>query len=268
MVLSHALLITTGSWRIGFQGELGIPETAKRAMQAELETERVTKVFGTQYALNGVDLRLEQGDCLVLIGPNGAGKTTLLRCLAGLSRPSAGRVLFRGQELTTSAGELRRHIGFLSHETLLYDDLTPAENLRFYGRMYDVPRLPERVAELLDGLGLAHRRDDPVRTLSRGMRQRLSLARALIHEPSVVLLDEPYTGLDMQAAESLDAVLRDMASSGQTVLLTTHDLPTAARIGSQLAVLVEGCIVYQASEGGRTEGALRDVYRSLIGATR
>lgn len=234
----------------------------------ELQTINLVKAFGRHYALRGVNLRLEQGEGLVIIGPNGAGKTTLLRCLAGLARPSEGKVFLQGQELTTSAGELRRQIGFVSHETLLYDDLTPAENLRFYGRLYDVAELEARLDQLLGNLGLRQRSSDPVRTLSRGMRQRLSLARALLHQPRLVLLDEPYTGLDMQATELLDGVLLEMAARGRTVLLTTHDLPTALRSGSKLAVLVEGRIAYETPQGPLSESELKDIYRDLIGASK
>ncbi len=232
----------------------------------EIQTENLVKAFGRHYALRGVNLGLGQGEGLVMIGPNGAGKTTLLRCLAGLARPSEGKVLLRGQELTGGSGELRRHIGFVSHETLLYDDLTPAENLRFYGRLYDVSHLESRVDQLLGELGLGQRSDDPVRTLSRGMRQRLSLARALLHQPTVLLLDEPYTGLDMQATELLERMLLEMATRGRTVLLTTHDLPTALRCGSRLAVLVEGRIAYETRQGTLSEHELRGIYRDLIGA--
>lgn len=232
----------------------------------ELQTDNLVKAFGRHYALRGVNLRLEPGEGLVVIGPNGAGKTTLVRCLAGLSRPSDGKIFLRGRELTTSAGDLRRHIGFVSHETLLYDDLTPAENLRFYGRLYDVSELEARLDQLLGDLGLRQRSADPVRTLSRGMRQRLSLARALLHQPRLVLLDEPYTGLDMQATELLEGVLLGMAARGRTVLLTTHDLPTALRCGSRLAVLVEGRVAYETPQGTLSEHQLRDIYRDLIGA--
>jgi heme exporter protein A len=237
-------------------------------MPIEIEAENLTKVFGQHRALRGVDLKLHRGELLTIMGPNGAGKTTLLRCLAGLSKPSEGRVLLLGRDLAESPVEARRTIGFVSHETLLYDNLTATENLLFYGRMYDVADLRQRVEETLERLGLARRCEDPVRTLSRGMRQRLAIGRALLHRPSVVLLDEPHTGLDVGAQEMLDQTLEDLSHAGQTVLMTTHNLATAAKAGSRLAILVEGLIVYEATEGPLTQQALAAVYREAVGAPR
>jgi heme exporter protein A len=237
-------------------------------MSIEIEAENLTKVFGQHRALRGVDLKLHRGELLTIIGPNGAGKTTLLRCLAGLSKPSGGRVLLLGRDLAESPEEARRAIGFVSHETLLYGNLTATENLLFYGRMYDVADLRQRVEETLQRLGLAPRCDDPVSTLSRGMRQRLSIGRALLHRPSVVLLDEPHTGLDVAAQEMLDRTLEDLSHAGQTVLMTTHSLATAANAGSRLAILAEGLIVHEATEGPLTQEVLAAVYRDAVGAPR
>jgi heme exporter protein A len=237
-------------------------------MSIVLEAENLTKVFGHHRALRGVDLMLQRGELLTIVGPNGAGKTTLLRCLAGLSKPSGGRVLLLGRDLAEKPVEGRRAIGFVSHETLLYGNLTAAENLLFYGRMYDVVGVRERVEQTLERLGLAHRCGDPVRTLSRGMRQRLAIGRALLHRPSVVLLDEPHTGLDVGAQEMLDQTLKDLSSAGQTVLMTTHDLATAANTASRLAILVDGLIVYEGKEGPLSREALTAAYREAVGARR
>jgi len=237
-------------------------------MSSEIEAQSLTKVFGQHRALRGVDLKLHRGEFLTIVGPNGAGKTTLLRCLAGLSKPSGGRVLLAGRDPAESPVDARRTIGFVSHETLLYDDLTAKENLLFYGRMYDVVDLRQRVEDTLERLGLARRYDDPVRTLSRGMRQRLAIGRALLHRPSVVLLDEPHTGLDLQAQEMFDQTLEDLSRAGQTVLMTTHNLTTAANTGSRLAILAEGLIVYEATEGPITPEALSAVYRDAVGGLR
>jgi heme exporter protein A len=233
-----------------------------------IEAQNLTKVFGHHRALRGVSLTLQRGEFLTIIGPNGAGKTTLLRCLAGLSKPSGGRVLLLGRELTEAPVEARRAIGFVSHETLLYDNLTAMENLLFYGRMYDVTDVRQRVEETLEWLGLAPRSDDPVHTLSRGTRQRLSIGRALLHRPSVVLLDEPHTGLDMQAQEMFDQTLKDLSHAGQTVLMTTHNLATAANVGSRLAILADGLIVHEATEGPLSPEALSAVYRDAVGGRR
>jgi heme exporter protein A len=233
----------------------------------EIETRNLTKDFGQRQALRGVELTLATGEFLTIIGPNGAGKSTLLRCVAGLSKPSNGQVLFRGQPLDASATELRRRIGFVSHETLLYDDLTAIENLRFYGRMYDVEQLDGRIEQLLRGLGLHRRAHDAVRTYSRGMQQRLAIARALLHQPSVILMDEPYTGLDEQATEQLDRMLRTMTSGEKTLIMTTHNLATVLQVGSRLAIMVGGRIAYDAPKRPLSLDALSTLYQEVIGAS-
>jgi heme exporter protein A len=213
------------------------------------------KSFGDHWALRGVDLDVAQGECLALIGPNGAGKTTLLRILATLTRPSAGAVSVDGQDLDAGATEIRRRVGFLSHQPLLYEDLTAQENLRFYGRMYDVREPDERIAALLHQVSLEAHAPDLVRAFSRGMKQRLAIARALLHDPPVLLMDEPYTGLDQRAAETLDSVLHGAGATGgatgRTVVLTTHDLERGLRISQRAALLVDGRIVYETRQGNQ-----------------
>ena len=172
-----------------------------------IEVRGLVKSFGGKVALDGVDLDVAEGEFLTLVGPNGAGKTTLIRVLATLTRPTEGSVRIAGYDLVGQGTEIRRRIGLASHQTLLYDDLSAEENLRFYGRMYEVPDLEERITALLQRVGLEHRRHDLVHTFSRGMQQRLSIARALLHDPAILLLDEPYTGLDQHAAEVLKEVL-------------------------------------------------------------
>jgi heme exporter protein A len=235
-------------------------------MTFEIETRNLTKDFGHRQALRGVDLELPAGQFLTIIGPNGAGKSTLLRCIAGLSKPTRGQVLLGGQPLDANATEVRRRIGLVSHQTLLYDDLTAVENLRFYGRMYDVERLDSRIDELLRRLGLIGRAHDPVRTYSRGMQQRLAIARALMHRPSVLLLDEPYTGLDEQATEQLHGMLRRMESGDQTLIMTTHNLNTVVQVGSRVAILVDGCLAYDAPKRPFSLEGLSALYREVIGA--
>jgi heme exporter protein A len=234
----------------------------------EIETKHLTKVFGQRQALRGVDLKVARGEFLTIVGPNGAGKSTLLRCFAGLSKPSAGQVLLRGHPLDASAAELRRHIGLLSHETFLYDDLTATENLRFYGRMYEVDQLDSRIERLLRDLSLYGRAHDPVRTYSRGMQQRLAIARALLHQPSVILMDEPYTGLDQQATENLGQMLRNIASGEKTLIMTTHHLEPVLQVGSRLAIMMEGRLVYDAPKPELTLNELSRLYREKIGAGR
>jgi heme exporter protein A len=205
----------------------------------------LVKRFGPRFALRGVDLDVGEGECVALVGPNGAGKTTLLRILATLSRPTGGSVHVDGFDLTQEANAFRRRVGFLSHQPLLYDDLTGEENLRFYGRMYKVADLEARVSAMLDQVGLAYNRQDLVRTYSRGMKQRLSIGRALLHDPPVLLLDEPYTGLDRQAAGMLDQVLQEVGLGSRTVLLTTHNVERGLRLTQRVALLVRGQIAFE-----------------------
>jgi len=228
-----------------------------------IQVRALFKSFGDRYALRGVDLEVADGECLALVGPNGAGKTTMLRILATLTQPSAGTIRFDGLDWAEDAIEIRRRVGFLSHLPLLYEDLSCEENLRFYGRMYDVANLEARIGELLDQVGLALYHRERVRTFSRGMKQRLSIARAFLHDPVLLLLDEPYTGLDQQASSMLDAVLQDVGVGTRTVILTTHDLERGLEVSDRAALLVRGEIVYQTGPHGTDKAVFRREYERL-----
>jgi heme exporter protein A len=206
----------------------------------------LTKTFGPRTVLRDVDLALAPESCLALVGPNGAGKTTLLRIVAGLARATTGDVKIRGVSSDPSATETRRQVGFVSHQTLLYENLTAEENLSFYAQLYGLASASRRIDELLENLGLLSRRDEPVGSYSRGMQQRVSLARALLHEPSVLLLDEPFSGLDPQGTSWLQRLIRDSVAAQRAVLLATHRLDLALALGDRLAVLGRGRIVYDA----------------------
>jgi heme exporter protein A len=210
--------------------------------------------------LRGLDLDVSQGECLALVGPNGAGKTTLLRILAALSKPTAGSVHVAGIDLDEGAIPVRRQIGFLSHEPLLYGDLTAEENLLFYGQMYDVADLKERISFMLRQVDLERSRHGLVRTFSRGMKQRLSIARALLHDPPVLLLDEPYTGLDRRSAAMLDRVLQEAGGSSRTVLLTTHNLERGLGSSRRVALLLNGGIAYEMDERNWNLDGFQEVY--------
>jgi heme ABC exporter ATP-binding subunit CcmA len=189
--------------------------------------------------LRGVDLTVQAGQLHVIAGPNGAGKTTLLRILAGLSRPSAGTVQVFGHSLREHPAH-RREMGLLSHQSILYDDLTPLENLTFTARLYGLTD-PEAAARAgLERVGLAHRADDPVRKLSRGMVQRVAIARALLHQPRIMLFDEPFTGLDAPSAARVLEVLRGQLAAGAALLVVTHNLAEVWPIASWVSVLVGG----------------------------
>ncbi|MBP7687942.1 MAG: heme ABC exporter ATP-binding protein CcmA [Thermoflexales bacterium] len=206
----------------------------------------LTKQFGPFRALRGIDLDIKPGEFVTIVGPNGAGKTTLLRILATLSRPTDGHVSIAGHALPKGADAARRQIGLLSHQPLLYGDLTAEENLRFFGRMYDVPNLEARIVEQLDRVDLLDRKADRARTFSRGMQQRLAIARALLHDPSVVLLDEPFTGLDPHASDRLEELLHTLNNGQRSVVMTIHDLERGWAMCNRALVLARGKIVYEA----------------------
>ncbi len=230
-----------------------------------IEVRRLVKSFGHQVALRGVDLAVPEGDFLTLFGPNGAGKTTLIRIVASLTRPTEGTVLLRGQDLGRAAASERRQIGLISHNPLLYGDLTAEENLRFFARLYDLEDRRGRIDQVLEQVGLAARRRDPVRTYSRGMVQRLAIARAILPDPDLVLLDEPYTGLDLQAADMLRSVLEDLVAASRTVVLTTHNLEQGLEMCDRAAILHRGRIAWQGQRAGIDLAAMKAIYR---GATR
>ncbi len=209
-----------------------------------LEITDLGKSFGPRTALSSVNLYVRDGEFVVLAGPNGAGKTTLLRILATLSGLTKGAVRVAGLDPAKAGADVRRQIGYLSHRTLLYDDLTAEQNLRFYARVYGLADAESRIDELLMRVDLTDRRDDLVRTFSRGMQQRLAVARSVLHRPRLLLLDEPYTGLDPVAADALTALLAELAEEGRTLLLTSHDLGNMAVDGRRTVILNRGRIVY------------------------
>ena len=204
---------------------------------------KLTKRFGLKTVLRGLDFQVETGEFVAILGPNGAGKTTFLRILASLARPTLGAVRVAGYLLPQQASAVRRKLGVVSHLPLLYGDLTAEENLRFYARLYNLNAIDRRVAEVLELVGLTARRRDLVRTFSRGMQQRLAIGRAVIHDPEVLLLDEPHTGLDQEAAAMLDATLRQVGARGRTVVMTSHDLARTADLASRFDVLARGRFV-------------------------
>ena len=203
---------------------------------------KLVKRFGLKTILRGVDFEVQPGEFVALLGPNGAGKTTLLRILASLSRPSLGEVNIAGYELPQQAAQVRARLGVVSHLPLLYGDLNAEENLRFYARLYGINNYELRITEVLEMTGLEARRRDLVRTFSRGMQQRLAIGRAVLHDPDVMLFDEPYTGLDQDASSMLDDVLKSVAAQGRTVVMTSHDLSRAEELATRFDILSRGVI--------------------------
>jgi heme exporter protein A len=256
----------------GLRQDLGVnhgspAETAEPAPMIELR--RLTKAFGRKMVLRGIDLTVAVGESLVIFGPNGAGKTTLIRILAGLSRPSGGVLRVGGLDMATHSDGIRGHLGVVSHAPLLYDSLTGEENLRFFASLYSLPNPGPRIMELLEQVGLAQRRKDLVRTYSRGMVQRLAIARAILHDPEVLLLDEPDTGLDPQAAEMLHNLLARLGGeSNRTIITITHSLERGLSIADRVALLVNGRIVYQANARGLSSQDFRPLYDQYVGSGR
>jgi heme exporter protein CcmB len=214
--------------------------------------------------LRGIDLSLAPGSLTVLLGANAAGKTTLLRTLATLHRPASGQACVAGFDVLRSAAAVRQQVGWVAHAPLLFPDLTVAENLQLYARLYGVSAVGSRIGTLADALGLGRQLEQRVRTLSRGYQQRAAIARALLHEPQVLLLDEPYTGLDPAAADQLDRLLAEEATAGRTVLVTSHDLARARQVAGRVAVLSAGRLVWTGSPSELAEAELAELYRPPV----
>ncbi len=209
-----------------------------------IQTVKLEKLFGYRQALRAVTIEIGQGEVVALVGPNGAGKSTLMRILATLMRPTRGRAVVEGLEIPEDAMQARPAIGYVGHQTLLYDDLTVSQNLHFYARLYDLEDADGRIAEVAARVGVDKRLDDVTRTLSRGYQQRAALARALLHRPTVFLYDEPYTGLDQDSAALLDSIFVQARADGATVLFSTHDFPRGLAVADRAIILRNGRVVY------------------------
>lgn len=227
---------------------------------SEVVVRDVSRHYGRRRALSHVSLECRSGEVLGLLGPNGAGKSTLLSILATILTPSAGEVRYGPLTAREAGSSLRSSLGFLSHDLHLYPELTARENLEFFARLYGVVSVGERVACALEQAGLASRGDDLVSGFSRGMRQRLALERALIHEPRLLLLDEPFTGLDDASVAALASRLQGLRAAGRIIVVVTHDLDVAERLLDKVAVLKDGRLV--AFDGAR--GRIREHYRAHV----
>jgi len=228
-----------------------------------LQAEDIRKTFGHFTALAGITLNVQRGEFLALFGRNGAGKTTFLKIAATLIRHTHGNLRIEGLDIREEPEQARRHIGFLSHNTYLYRDLNPVENLRFFARLYGLQKADERIEALLDRVGLRRRASDPVRSFSRGLHQRLGIARVMLHDPSLILLDEPYTGLDANAVDILNQLLDEARAGGKTIILTTHDLEQGLRGATRAVIIDRGKVVFA---GGARDGGVREAYASYIRA--
>ncbi len=230
----------------------------------EVTVRDVSRSYGRRRALTRVSLACRSGEVLGLLGPNGAGKSTLLTILATLLAPSSGEVRYGSRTAEEAGPSLRASLGLLSHDLHLYPELTAAENLRFFARLYGEGDVDARVAHALDRAGLTGRRDDVVSGFSRGMRQRLALERALLHDPRLLLLDEPFTGLDDASVAALVARLRELRDAGRILVVVTHDLDVAERLIDKVAVLKDGRLI--AFDDAR--GRIREHYRAHVAEQR
>ena len=222
-----------------------------------IQVNGVHKRFGRKRVLAGVNLAVEQGQVMALLGANGAGKSTLMRMIAGLAKPDRGDVVLGGVSLRKAGHELRRYIGLVTHAPLLYDNLNALDNLRFFAQLYDIQEPDARIEAGLQAVDLWPRRRDAVRTYSRGMIQRLAIARAILHDPPVLLLDEPDTGLDPTSAEKLAGLIRTFGAANRAILLTTHNLERARTWADSVSFLEDGKIAFQEAAGDLSEADLR-----------
>lgn len=228
-----------------------------------IELRNLTKTFAHRIVLRQLNLTINEGDFVTLMGANGVGKTTLLHLVATLSQPTAGNVLISGHDSRRAASQLRRYIGLVSHKPLLYDDLTAAQNLHFYARLYSLSQPDGRIEQLLTQVGLWGRQHDLVRTYSRGMQQRLSIARAMLHNPPILLLDEPDTGLDQQATHRLGELLLSVGLSQRTIVMTTHNLAWGVEMGNRMLILSKGRVGYDSQGEAVTIAQIEQEYYNL-----
>ena len=228
----------------------------------EIEVDGLRKTFGRREVLRGLSFGVERGGFLVMFGPNGAGKTTTLRVLATLLTAGKGIVRVAGHDVREDPMPVRQAVGLISHSPMLYLDLTAYENLRFYADMYGLADREERITELLERLELSHRRYDVVRTFSKGMRQRLAIARAILHRPRVLLLDEPHSGLDPGAVDIFDGLLGEIRAE-HTFVMVTHHIQKGLELGTRLMIVDGGKIVWEHAAGVAPD-TFNAVYREHV----
>lgn len=224
----------------------------------------IKKNFGFIEAVRGVSFDLKKGEFLTLLGPNGAGKTTLLNVLSSLTRPTSGTATVAGYNVLDGDPMMRQEIGVISHSSCLYADLSAFENMLFYAKIYGLDNPKGRAVEVIEEVGLKARLHDRVRTFSRGMLQRLSIARATIHNPSVLFLDEPYTGLDQHASSLFKDYLKSLHTQKRTVMLTTHDIQRGLEMSDWVAILIRGKIVYMERTNSIDHANFENVYIETV----
>jgi len=232
-----------------------------------IEVRGLNKAFGRVPVLRGLDLDVPWGEVLTVLGPNGSGKTTLIRTLGTLMRPDSGLIRVGGLDVARAGQALRRTVGVVTHEPMLYDQLTGSENLMFVARMFGLDNVEERVHHSADRMGVTARLDQRVSSMSHGLRKRFSIARALLHDPLVLLLDEPESGLDQEALDLLEDVVVGHAGASRAVLMTTHNLERGLALGNRMAILSRGRIAYHESLDTLGTAAARDAYARYTGVS-
>ena len=232
-------------------------------MQTVLAVAGIKKSYGHRQVLRGLDFSACRQETVALLGANGSGKTTFLRILATLLSPDAGERSYFGQPLKGNEIEIRRRVGLVSHPLMLYSDLSADENLRFTAQMYALQEAQQRIDQILELVGLTRQRSQPVSTFSRGMQQRLSIARALLPDPQILFLDEPFTGLDRGMAERTMQLLQQIAGQQKTVIMTSHNLKEVALLATRVLFLQKGRFVDEVAMAGMDEHALADRYQSV-----
>jgi heme ABC exporter ATP-binding subunit CcmA len=231
-----------------------------------VEVADLAREFGSTRAVAGVTFSLAAGECLALFGPNGAGKTTLLRVLAGLLKPTSGSARVAGVQLP--GGPLARsRVGLISHHTMLYEALSPRENVSFSARLYGIRDVRGRVDDSLRRMSMLERADAPIRSLSRGMQQRVSIARAMVHSPQLVLADEPYSGLDESGARALTTLLRELRTAGTSIIIVTHNLAEGLSLATHAAVMQRGQFVRYDRADRIDASAYLTTYREVLAAS-
>ncbi len=230
-----------------------------------LTAQNITKTIGTKTILHNIDLHIQEGEFITVFGPNGAGKSTLLKILSLLMKPSTGTLTINGISANQESTRTRSQIGVISHQSFLYDNLTAYENLEFYGRMYQVDNLRDRIYEVLKEVGLEYSLNDPVRQFSRGMQQRLAIARATLHQPAILFLDEPYTGLDQQAIDILNGVLHNLNIKDRTVFMITHNFEQGLDLSDRVLIIKKGRLAYQGAAPGLTPSQMKEIYLNTVG---
>ncbi len=230
----------------------------------DIQADGVRKSFGNFEVLRGVDLQVEKGEFYTLFGPNGAGKTTLIKLLATLTDPTSGDLHVSGLDVKKEVSGIRSLIGVISHDPYLYDNLSAIENITFFASLYGLDDTDQRARSVIEQVGLERRMNDIVRTFSRGMKQRLSVARAIVHDPKILLLDEPYTGLDQHGAQIFGDMLSDLKSNHRTILMTTHNIDEGLDLSDRIGILTKGKIVLDCPKSEIDRSSFKDLYISKV----